>query len=145
MDVYNCDYIATAGREQGWTEEFLRKNDETVHEQREVLRKAYKAGVPIIYGTDSAVYPHGDNARQFPIMIEFGMTPMDAIRSATSVAARHIGWEDRVGALAPGRFGDLIAVRGDPLADVTVLQDIAVVVKGGQVFKLMNQSKSDGE
>jgi imidazolonepropionase-like amidohydrolase len=145
MDVYNGDYIATAGREQGWPEEFLRKNDETVHEQREVLRKAYKAGVPIIYGTDSAVYPHGDNARQFPIMIEFGMTPMDAIRSATSVAARHIGWEDRVGALAPGRFGDLIAVRGDPLADVTVLQDIAVVVKGGQVFKLMNQSKSDGE
>jgi imidazolonepropionase-like amidohydrolase len=145
MDVYNGDYIATAGREQGWPEEFLRKNDETVHEQREVLRKAYKAGVPIIYGTDSAVYPHGDNARQFPIMIDFGMTPMDAIRSATSVAARHIGWEDRVGALAPGRFGDLIAVRGDPLADVTVLQDIAVVVKGGQVFKLMNQSKSDGE
>lgn len=136
MDVYNGDYIATAGREQGWPEEFLRKNDETVHEQRLVLRKAYEAGVPIIYGTDSAVYPHGDNALQFPIMVEFGMSPMDAIRSATSVAARYIGWADRVGALEPGRFGDLIAVRGDPLADVTVLQDVAAVVKGGQVFKL---------
>ena len=84
MDVYNGDYIATAGREQGWPEEFLRKNDETVDEQREVLRKAYKAGVPIIFGTDSAVYPHGDNALQFPIMVEYGMTPMDAIKSASS-------------------------------------------------------------
>lgn len=135
MDVYNGDYIATAGREQGWPEEFLRKNDETVHEQREVLRKAYRAGVPIIYGTDSAVYPHGDNALQFPIMVEFGMTPMDAIRSATSVAARYIDREDRVGAVEAGRFGDLVAVRGDPLADITVLQEIAVVIKGGQLFK----------
>jgi imidazolonepropionase-like amidohydrolase len=137
MDVYNGDYIATAGRAQGWPEEFLRKNDETVHEQREVLRKAYRAGVPIIYGTDSAVYPHGDNALQFPIMVEFGMRPMDAIKSATSVAAHYIGRDDRVGALEAGRFGDLIAVRGDPLADITLLQDVAVVVKGGQVFKLM--------
>lgn len=137
MDVYNGDYIATAGREQGWPEEFLRKNDETIDEQRKVLRKAYQAGVPIIFGTDSAVYPHGDNALQFPIMIEYGMTPMDAIKSATSVAAKHIGLEDRVGAIEAGRFGDLIAVRGDPLADVTALQDVDVVVKGGQVFKLM--------
>jgi imidazolonepropionase-like amidohydrolase len=135
MDVYNGDYIATAGREQGWPEEFLRKNDETVHEQREVLRKAYRAGVPIIYGTDSAVYPHGDNALQFPIMVEFGMTPMDAIKSATSIAAQHIGRDGRVGALEAGRFGDLIAVRGDPLADITRLQDVSVVVKGGHIFK----------
>lgn len=145
MDVYNGDYIATAGREQGWPEEFLRKNDETVHEQREVLRKAYKAGVPIIYGTDSAVYPHGDNALQFPIMIEFGMTPMDAIRSATSVAAHYIGWDDRVGAIEPGRFGDLIAVRGDPLIDISVLQEVGVVIKGGQLFKYTRPHGIAGE
>ncbi len=136
MDVYNGDYIATAGRAQGWPEEFLRKNDETVEAQRIVLTKAYRAGVPIIYGTDSAVYPHGDNARQFVIMVERGMTAMDAVKSATSLAAHHIGWADRVGAVEQGRFGDLIAVRGDPLADVTLLQDIAVVIKGGLVFKL---------
>jgi imidazolonepropionase-like amidohydrolase len=140
MDVYNGDYIATAGRAQGWPEEFLRKNDETVEEQRIVFTKAYEAGVPIIYGTDSAVYPHGDNALQFSIMVEHGMSPMDAIRAATSVAAQHIGWGDRAGAIEAGRFGDLIAVRGDPLGDITVLQDVDVVIKGGLVFKLDRQS-----
>ena len=135
MDVYNGDYIATVGRDQGWPEEFLRKNDETVDEQRAVFTKAYAAGVPIIYGTDAAVYPHGDNARQFEIMVSLGMTPMDAIRSATSLAAEHIGWSADVGALVPGRFGDLIAVRGNPLEDIARLQDVAVVIKGGLLFK----------
>ena len=139
MDVYNGDYIATAGREQGWPEEFLRKNDETVEEQRLVFTKAYKAGVPIIYGTDSAVYPHGDNARQFPIMVERGMSQMDAIKAATSVAAHYIGWGEKVGAVEAGRFGDLIAVRGDPLQDINLLQDVDTVVKGGLVFKLDRQ------
>ena len=92
--------------------------------------------MPIVFGTDSAVYPHGLNARQFPVMVAQGMTPMQAIQSATSVAARFMGWSDRVGAIEPGRFGDLIAVRGDPLADVAVLQDVRVVVKGGLIFKL---------
>jgi imidazolonepropionase-like amidohydrolase len=136
MDLYNGDYIATEGRAQGWPEEFLRKNDETIEEQRVVFTKAYKAGVPIIYGTDSAVYPHGDNARQFVIMVERGMAPMDAIKSATSLAAHYLGWSDRVGAIEAGRFGDLIAVRGDPLADIRVLQDVAVVIKGGLPFRL---------
>ncbi|HEX6260380.1 MAG TPA: amidohydrolase family protein [Woeseiaceae bacterium] len=140
MDVYNGDYIATAGREQGWPDEFLRKNDETVEEQRLVFTKAHKAGVPIIYGTDSAVYPHGDNARQFPIMVERGMTPMEAIKAATSVAAWHIGWEDKVGAVEVGRLGDLIAVRGNPLEDIVVLQDVDVVIKGGLIFKLNRQN-----
>lgn len=135
MDVYNGDYIDTAGREQGWPEEFLRKNLETVEAQREVFTKARRAGVPITFGTDAAVYPHGYNALQFAIMVEHGMTPMEAIRSATSVAARYIGWEDRVGAIEAGRFGDLIAVREDPLEDITRLENVDVVVKGGLVFK----------
>jgi imidazolonepropionase-like amidohydrolase len=140
MDVYNGNYIATVGREQGWPEEFLRKNDETVEEQRIVFRKAHEAGVPIIYGTDAAVYPHGDNALQFPIMVEHGMSPMDAIKAATSVAAYHIGWDNRVGALEAGRFGDLVTVQGDPLQDISLLQDVKTVIKGGLVFKLDRQA-----
>lgn len=135
MDVYNGSYIATAGREQNWPEEFLRKNDETTEAQRLVFTKAYKAGVPIIFGTDAAVYPHGDNAKQFVVMIERGMAPMDAIKAATSTAARFIGWEEDVGVLAEGRFGDLIAIKGDPLNDIALLQQVAVVIKGGLLFK----------
>jgi imidazolonepropionase-like amidohydrolase len=135
MDVYNGSYIATVGREEGWPEEFLRKNDETTEAQRQVFTRAHAAGVPITYGTDSGVYPHGDNARQFPVMVERGMTPMEAIKAATSVAARYIGWADDVGAIEPGRFGDIIAVRGDPLADIAVLQHVEVVIKGGERYK----------
>jgi imidazolonepropionase-like amidohydrolase len=85
------------------------------------------------------VYPHGLNARQFPIMVQRGMTAMEAIQSATSLAARHMGWERDVGSLQPGRYGDLVAVEGDPLANITRLQHVAVVVKGGLVFKLPGQ------
>ncbi len=139
MDVYNGDYIATVGREQGWPEEFIRKGDETTEAQRQVFTKAVAAGVPIIYGTDSAVYPHGDNAKQFVIMVERGMTPMQAIQSATSVAAKYIGWGDDVGALEPGRYADVIAVRGDPLADITRLQQVEFVMKGGTVHKFSGE------
>jgi imidazolonepropionase-like amidohydrolase len=135
MDVYNGDYIATEGKRQGWPQEFLRKNEETTEAQRQGFTKAYNAGVPIVFGTDSAVYPHGDNAKQFRIMVERGMKPMDAIKAATSVAARYMGREDSVGALEKGRFGDLVAVEGDPRQDITVLEKIQVVVKGGLVFR----------
>jgi imidazolonepropionase-like amidohydrolase len=134
MDVYNGDYIATEGKKQGWPEEFLRKNEETTEAQRQGFTKAYRAGVPIVFGTDSAVYPHGNNAKQFRVMVDRGMKPMDAIRAATSVAAFYIGREDGVGALERGRLGDLIAVEGDPLEDITVLESVRVVVKGGLVF-----------
>jgi imidazolonepropionase-like amidohydrolase len=100
-----------------------------------VFTKAYRAGVPIVYGTDAATYPHGWNARQFRYMVECGMAPMDAIKSATSVAAHYMGWEDRVGALVPGRFGDLIAVSGDPLRNITTVETVSVVIKGGLIFK----------
>ncbi len=136
MDIYNGSYIATVGREQGWPDEFIRKNDETTEAQRQVFAKAYEAGVPITFGTDSGVYPHGDNAKQFVIMVQRGMSPMDAIKAATSVAAVVIGWDESVGSIAEGHFGDLIAVRGDPLSNVSLLQNIDVVVKGGLVFAL---------
>ncbi len=142
MDVYNGDYIDTVGRQQGWPAEFLRKNLETTELQRQAFTKAVAAGVPIVYGTDAAVYPHGLNARQFPIMVQRGMSPMQAIQSATSVAAEFLGWSDRVGALAPGRYADLIAVAGDPLEDITVLQKVAAVVKGGLTFKVPEAARS---
>jgi imidazolonepropionase-like amidohydrolase len=135
MDVYNGDYIDTEGRKQGWPEEFLRKNIETTEAQRQGFTRAHAAGVDIVFGSDAAVFPHGLNARQFPVMVQRGMTPMQAIQAATSVAARHMGWDDRVGSVQPGRFGDVIAVKGDPLADIALLQDVAVVVKGGLVFR----------
>jgi imidazolonepropionase-like amidohydrolase len=135
MDIYNGDYISAVGTEKGWPEEFLRKNDETTEAQRQTFTKAHAAGVPIIYGTDAGVYPHGDNAKQFRIMVERGMTSMEAIKSATSVAADFIGWEDAVGAIEPGRYGDIIAVRGNPLEDITILENVEVVIKGGKRFK----------
>lgn len=135
MDVYNGDYIDTEGRRLGWPEEFLRKNAETTEAQRQGFTKAHAAGATIVYATDAGVFPHGLNARQFPIMVERGMSPMEAIQSATSVAAKVMGWGDRVGAIEPGRYGDVIAVRGNPLEDVKALQDVPVVVKGGLVFK----------
>ena len=140
MDVYNGDYIDTVGRAEHWPEEFLRKNVETTELQRQGFTKAYRAGVPIVFGTDAAVYPHGDNAKQFRIMVERGMKPMDAIKSATSVAAKYQGLSDRTGALTPGHYGDLIAVTGDPLEDITLLEHVAVVIKGGLVFKLPNST-----
>jgi len=136
MDVYNGDYIDTEGRRQGWPEEFLRKNLETTEIQRQAFTKAVQARVPIVYATDAGVFPHGLNARQFPIMVERGMRPMAAIQSATSVAATYMGWDKDVGTVEPGKFGDLIAVRGDPLTDISVLQNVEVVIKGGLVFRL---------
>ena len=134
MDVYNGDYIDSEGRRQGWPDEFLRKNLETVEAQRQAFRRAVELGVEVVFATDSAVYPHGDNARQFSIMVEHGMTPMQAIQSATSRAAVAMGWSDRVGALSPGLMADLIAVRGDPLEDISVLEEVVLVVKGGQLL-----------
>ena len=135
MDIYNGTHIATVGREQNWPEEFLRKNDETTEAQRQVFTKAHAAGVPIIFGTDAAVYPHGDNAKMFSVMVQRGMTPMEAIQAATSVAAKYIGWADNVGAIEPGRYGDLVAVRQNPLADISVLENIDIVIKGGKRYK----------
>jgi imidazolonepropionase-like amidohydrolase len=134
-DIYNGDYIATEGKRMGWPEEFLRKNDETTDAQREGFRKAVAAGVTVAFGTDAGVYPHGLNARQFPYMVRYGLTPMGAVQAATIRAAETIGWADRVGSIAPGKFADIIGVRGDPLADVSRLSDVPFVMKGGQVYK----------
>ena len=135
MDIYNGDYINTVGVIEEWPEEFLRKNRETTQIQRENFTKAHQAGVIIVYGTDAGVYPHGDNAKQFAYMVDHGMTSLEAIQSATIVAAKVMNWEDRVGQIKPGYFADIIAVRDNPLLDIRLLEDINVVIKGGMVYK----------
>ena len=134
-DIYNGDYIDEQGRREGWPAEILRKNDETTDAQREAFRRAVAAGVAIAYGTDSGVYPHGWNANQLAYMVRHGMTPLAAIRSATVVAAELMGWKDRVGSVAAGRWADLVAVAGDPLADVALLEHPAAVVQGGRLVQ----------
>ena len=135
MDIYNGTYIDTIGRKEKWPEEFLIKNNETTEAQRKIFTKAHRAGVPIIFGTDAGVYPHGDNAKQFSIMVERGMTNMEAIKSATSIAAKFIGWENLVGRIATGYYGDIIAVSGNPLEDISILENVDVVIKDGQRIK----------
>ena len=134
-DLSDGDWIAEVGRRDGWPAETMRKNDETTDAQRAGFRKAVEAGVSIAFGTDSGVYPHGRNARQFAYYVEYGLSPLEAIRSATVYAAELMGWADRVGAIEPGLPADLVAVAGDPLADVGLLTDVAFVMKGGSVVR----------
>ena len=103
--------------------------------QRENFKKAVEAGVKIAYGTDAGVYPHGGNAKQFRHMVEWGLTPMQSIRAATVSAADLLGWQDKVGSIAPGKMADIVAVVGDPLEDVTLLEKMVFVMKGGVVYK----------
>ena len=135
MDVYNGTYTDTIGRQQGYPDVFLQRNTDTTEAQRLVFEKAYEKGVTLLYGTDAAVLPHEMGGWQFATMVERGMRPMDAIRSATSVAAEHMGLSADVGALAPGKVADLIAVRGNPLADIEILRDVTVVVQAGIIVK----------
>ena len=135
MDIYNGDYIDDVGTKEKWPEEYLRKNRETTDVQRVGFTKAVKMGVKIAYGTDSGVYPHGGNAKQFAYMVRYGMTPMQAIQSATIRAAELLGKEGELGSIAPGQFADMVAVAGDPLTDIRVLENIAHVMKGGEIVK----------
>ena len=125
MDIYNGDYIDDVGTREKWPEEYLRKNRETTDVQREGFSKAVKMSVKLAYGTDSGVYPHGGNAKQFAYMVRYGMTPMQAIQSATIRAAELLGKENELGSIAPGRFADLVAVAGDPLFNIRVLENVA--------------------
>ncbi|HEX2763467.1 MAG TPA: amidohydrolase family protein [Allosphingosinicella sp.] len=136
MDIYDDDYILAEGAKNGVHEESLAKEREIGRKQRETFRAAVRAGVKQVFGTDNGgVFPAGQNALQFAKEVEWGMTPLQAIQSATSEAARALGREKDVGAIAVGRYGDLIAVDGDPLKDVRVLEHVAVVIKGGEVVK----------
>jgi imidazolonepropionase-like amidohydrolase len=135
MDIYNTDYTQAEGKKNGVLEANLQKDRDIGEVQRENFRKSLKAGVKMIFGTDAGIYPHGWNAKQFAVMVRYGATPLQAIQAATVNAAQALGQEKDVGRIAPGAWGDLIAVKGDPLSDVTVLENVKVVIKGGEVVK----------
>ncbi len=135
MDIYNDTFILAHGAEVGMLPESLEKERMIGQLQRDNFKKAFEAGAKMAFGSDGAVYPHGDNGKQFAYMVEYGMTPMQAIQAATVHAAELIGWPDDVGAIAPGRYADIIAVDGNPLDDVTVLENVHFVMKGGKIYK----------
>ena len=133
MDIYDDDYILAEGAKNGVFAESLAKEKEVGLKQRQTFRAAHAAGVKMLFGTDAGVYPNGNNALQFATMVQWGMTPIEAIQAATSSAAEALGRTRDVGAIAVGRYGDIIGVDGDPLRDVTILQHVKHVVKGGRL------------
>ena len=135
MDIYNGDWIEEVGTKEGWPAEYLRKNRETTDVQRRGFAAAVKAGAKMTFGTDAAVYPYGLGGRQFAYMVRFGMAPMQAIQAATSEAARALGKDGQVGSLAPGAYGDLVAVNGDPLTDIRSLEHVEAVIKEGKLVR----------
>lgn len=135
MDVYVSDYILTEGAKAGVLEESLDKERVVGKKQRERFRAAVEAGAKIAFGSDAGVYPHGDNARQFRLMVTWGMTPLQAIQASTIENARLFGHEDEIGSIAPGKAADIIAVDSDPLKDIQALEDVDFVMKDGVVYR----------
>jgi imidazolonepropionase-like amidohydrolase len=135
MDIYVDTYILEHGTEFGLLPESLEKEKEIGQLQRDNFRKAHEAGVKMAFGSDAAIFPHGSNAKQFAYMVEYGMSPMEAIQAATVNAAELLSWGEDIGTIAPGYFADIIAVAGNPLEDITVLEDVRFVMQGGQVVK----------
>jgi imidazolonepropionase-like amidohydrolase len=134
-DVYNDDYILAEYKRLRFPERILDKERQIGKLQRENFRRAVKAGVKIAYGTDAGVFPHGWNGKQFAHMVRYGLTPMQAIQSATQSAAQLLGLADAVGTVSNGRYADIVAVDGDPLKDITELERVTFVMKGGVVYK----------
>jgi imidazolonepropionase-like amidohydrolase len=135
MDIFNTDYTQAEGAKNGVLEDNLRKDREVGQIQRDNFRKAHKAGVKMVFASDAGVMPHGLVGGQFKVMVEYGMTPIEAIQAATRNAAQALGREKDVGAIAIGRFADIIAVDGDPLANVRELESVDAVVKGGKIVR----------
>jgi imidazolonepropionase-like amidohydrolase len=135
MDIYDEECIQENGRKGREPADFLEHDAELGRIQRENFRKAVKAGVKMAFGTDAGVCPYGTSAKQFAFMVRYGMTPMQAIRAATSDAADLLGHSDQIGSIKPGRFADIIAVSGDPLQDIRALENVQFVMKDGNVYK----------
>ena len=135
MDIYVDEYILQEGEKAGMLPESIEKERVIGELQRNNFKKAVQAGAKLAFGTDAGVYPHGDNARQFHFMTKYGMTPMQAIQAATINAADLLGWKDSVGSLSAGKYADIIAVKGDPAADASLLTKVNFVMKGGAVVR----------
>ena len=135
MDIYNDDYILATGTANGTEQESLDKERMIGLKQRQTFQRAVKAGVKMTFGSDAGVYPHGDNGKQFAKMVQWGMTPLQAIQAATLNAGEALGRSGDVGQIAQGLYGDMIAVRGDPLSNVTLLEHVDAVIKGGTLVR----------
>ena len=135
VDISDGDHMEEEGPKLGYTDEVMRKVRWTNEVSRSMFGKAVAAGAKIANGSDTGIAPFGTEAKNLTCYVRFGMTPMQAIRSATAVAAEMVGWQDRVGALRAGLFADAIAVAGDPTEDITVLESVPFVLKGGAVVK----------
>lgn len=135
MDIYNTDYTQAEGAKNGVLASSLKKDADLGEVQRQNYKKALKAGVKMVFGTDAGIYPHGDNAKQFKIMVRYGATPLQALQSATVTAADALDMEADVGSLKVGHYGDVVGVMGDPLTDITVLEKPVFVMKGGTVVR----------
>lgn len=134
-DIYNDDYILAEFSKKGYPQKIIDKEKLIGRLQRENFQKAVKAGVKIAYGTDAGVYPHGWNGKQFYYMVKFGLTPMQAIQSATISAADLLDWKDKTGSITKGKLADIIAVENNPLDDITILEHVKFVMKDGIVYK----------
>jgi imidazolonepropionase-like amidohydrolase len=135
INAYTPIYMVKNGAADGMLPESVDKARKLAEKRMEAYRKAIKAGARIVYGSDSATYPHGDNGKQFAVYVDLGMTPMAAIQSATTVAAQSLGMVGDTGAIAPGYFADIVAVEGDPLENIRVMENVVFVMKGGAVYK----------
>jgi imidazolonepropionase-like amidohydrolase len=135
MDIYNTEYTLSKGAENGVPEENINKERQVGTRQRESFTMAVKAGAKMVFGSDAAIYPHGDNGKQFSRMVKFGMTPIQAIQAATINAAQLLKWQDNIGSIDKGKYADMVAVSSDPLKDITVLESVDFVMKGGVVYK----------
>ena len=135
MDIFNTDYTQAEGAKNGVLEDNLRKDREVAQIQRDNFKKAHQAGVRLVFASDAGVMPHGQVGGQFKIMMQYGMSALEAIQAATRNAAQALGREKDLGAIAVGRLADMIAVDGDPLANIRELETVDVVIKGGNVVK----------
>ncbi len=134
-DIYNDDYILAEFAKFGTPQKIIDKEKLVGRTQRENFKKAFLAGVKIAFGTDAGVYPHGWNGKQFAKMVEWGMTPMGAIQASTVSNADLFGMSDRIGSITPGKYADIIAIEGDPLANIALMEKVSFVMKGGKVYK----------
>jgi imidazolonepropionase-like amidohydrolase len=135
MDIYDEECIQEGGRKGNVPKDFLEHDAQLGQIQRDNFRKAVDAGIKMSFGTDAGVCPYGTSGKQFAFMVKYGMTPMQAIQAATSSAADLLGHSSEIGSIKPGKFADIIAVSGDPLADVSTLENVKFVMKDGKIYK----------
>jgi imidazolonepropionase-like amidohydrolase len=133
--LYLADWFLANAERLHVPAELIAKGKEVMPAARKNIAHAFSSGVKVAFGTDAAVYPHGLNAREFAVMVKLGLSPLQSIQAGTINAADLLGWSDRIGAVEPGKWGDIIAVDGDPLQDVTTLERVKFVMKGGEVVK----------